>query len=69
MSPMDRNLAELMRLRGAIENGEPIDIRKEMALADADDAIADAVYTMDAVERVRQADNKLESQIQKLVGE
>ena len=66
---MDRNLAELMRLRGAIENGEPIDIRKEMALADADDAIADAVYTMDAVERVRQADNKLESQIQKLVGE
>ena len=66
---MDRNLAELMRLRGAIENGEPIDIRKEMALADADDVIADAVYTMDAVERVRQADNTLESQIQKLVGE
>lgn len=69
MSPMDRNLAELMRLRGAIENGEHIDVNKEMSLADADDVIADALYTMDAVDRVKDADTKLETQIKQLVGE
>lgn len=69
MSPMERNLAELQRLRGAIENGEPIDTKKEMELAEADDIIAEAQYTMDAVQRVKDADIRLETQIKKLVGD
>lgn len=63
MSPSEENRNELQRLRDRIANGEPIDWKQEMMLADFDDAIAEAVYTQQAIDRVKAADDDLERTI------
>lgn len=44
-----------------IEAGQPIDVHKELELANVDDAIAEAQYTQDAIDRVNTADDQLET--------
>ena len=57
MSPFEHNLRELQRLRTAVEAGDPIDSQKEIELAAYDEAIAEAVYTQDAIDRVNSSDD------------
>jgi hypothetical protein len=61
MSPLERNLGELQRLRAAIEKGEVINWKQEDDLAQIDDMIAEAYYTQEAIERTKEADRRLEN--------
>ena len=56
--PIERNTTELQRLRQAIEDGQPIDLAKELTLADYDDALAMEHYTREAIERTKQTDKE-----------
>ena len=66
MNPPENNLAELQRLRESVKSGEPVDWKREAELADFDDAIAEAKYTQDAIDRVNDADDELR---RRLLGE